>query len=69
MKPPVHEARRLRRRVRKLSEDVRFFGFTRFDFAGSRVNSDSPLHLKNSGTFFGVGIVWTLGRSSARAVD
>jgi len=54
---------------RKLSEDVRFFGFTRFDFAGSGVNSDSPLHLKNSGTFFGVGIVWTLGRSSARAVD
>ena len=54
---------------RKLTEDLRFFGFTRLDFAGSGVNSDSPLHLKDSGTAVGVGLVWTLGRSSARAMD
>lgn len=54
---------------RKLTEDVRFFGFTRLDFAGSGVNSDSPLHLKNSGASIGVGLVWTLGRSGERAAD
>lgn len=54
---------------RKLTEDVRFFGFTRLDFAGSGVNSDSPLHLKNNGASIGMGLVWTLGRSSERAAD
>ncbi|MFN0159888.1 MAG: MipA/OmpV family protein [Burkholderiales bacterium] len=53
----------------RISQDVRFFGFTRFDFAGAGVNSDSPLHLKDRGASVGVGLVWTLGRSSAKAVD
>ena len=54
---------------RKLTEDVRMFVFTRIDFAGSGVNSDSPLHLKDSGVSIGLGLVWTLGRSSQKAVD
>lgn len=54
---------------RKLTDDVRFFGFTRLDFAGSGANSDSPLHLKDRGTSIGVGLVWTLGRSGEKAVD
>ena len=54
---------------RKLTNDIRLFAFTRVDFAGSGANSDSPLHLKDSGTSFGLGLVWTLGRSSEKAAD
>jgi outer membrane scaffolding protein for murein synthesis (MipA/OmpV family) len=53
----------------KLTEDIRLFAFTRYDFAGSGANTDSPLHIKNSGASFGLGGVWTLGRSSQRASD
>ena len=54
---------------RKLTDDVRLFAFTRLDFAGSGVNRDSPLHVKDRGTVFGLGLVWTLGRSSEKAAD
>lgn len=54
---------------RKLTDDLRLFAFTRVDFAGSGANSDSPLHLKDSGASIGLGLVWTLGRSSQKAVD
>jgi MipA family protein len=53
----------------KLTEDIRLFAFTRYDFAGSGANTDSPLHIKNGGASFGLGGVWTLGRSSQRASD
>jgi len=49
----------------KFNKDVRFFAFTRTDFAGKGVNSDSPLHLKDQGTSVGLGAIWTLGRSAA----
>jgi MipA family protein len=55
--------------TRKLTDDVRLFAFTRVDFPGSGANKDSPLHLKNTGTSYGLGIVWTLGRSSQKAAD
>ncbi len=48
----------------KLNKDVRLFGFTRYDFTGSGANKDSPLHIKNGGASFGLGAVWTIGRSS-----
>ena len=54
---------------RKLTEDMRLFAFTRLDFAGSGANSDSPLHLKDTGASVGLGLVWTLGRSREKAVD
>lgn len=54
---------------RKLTDDVRVFASTRIDFAGSGANSDSPLHLKDRGVSFGLGLVWTLGRSSQKAAD
>ena len=54
---------------RKLTDDVRLFAFTRLDFAGSGVNRDSPLHVKDRGTVLGLGLVWTLGRSSEKAAD
>jgi outer membrane scaffolding protein for murein synthesis (MipA/OmpV family) len=53
----------------RLTDDIRLFTFTRYDFAGSSANSDSPLHIKNSGASFGLGAVWTLGRSSQKASD
>ena len=51
----------------KLNNDVRLFGFTRYDFSGSSANKDSPLHVKNGGASFGLGAVWTIGRSSEMA--
>jgi hypothetical protein len=47
-----------------LSKDLRVFGLTRFDAAHWGVNSSSPLHVKNSGVTVGMGLVWTLGRST-----
>ena len=48
----------------KLNSDVRMFAFSRTDFSGNGVNSDSPLHLKERGTALGLGVIWTIGRSS-----
>ena len=53
----------------KLNSDVRMFAFTRTDFSGKGVNSDSPLHLKERGTATGLGVIWTLGRSSQLVND
>jgi MipA family protein len=53
----------------RLTDDVRLFAFTRYDFAGSGANRDSPLHLQSGGVSYGLGAVWTLGRSSQRATD
>jgi outer membrane scaffolding protein for murein synthesis (MipA/OmpV family) len=33
----------------KLNSDVRMFAFSRTDFSGKGVNTDSPLHLKERG--------------------
>ena len=53
----------------RLTDDIRLFTFTRYDFAGNGANRDSPLHIKNSGSSFGLGAVWTLGLSSQKASD
>ncbi len=53
----------------KLNEDVRMFAFSRTDFSGRSVNSDSPLHLQERGTTLGLGIIWTIGRSSQMVND
>jgi outer membrane scaffolding protein for murein synthesis (MipA/OmpV family) len=53
----------------KLTNDIRLFAFTRYDFAGRGANTESPLHIKNGGASFGLGGVWTLGRSSQKASD
>ena len=47
-----------------INKDVRVFGLTRLDAANAGVNSSSPLHVKNSGFTVGMGLVWTLGRST-----
>ena len=53
----------------RLNEDVRMFAFSRTDFAGKGANSSSPLHLQNRGTSVGLGLIWTLGRSSQLVND
>jgi outer membrane scaffolding protein for murein synthesis (MipA/OmpV family) len=53
----------------RLNEDVRMFAFSRTDFAGKGVNSSSPLHLQDRGTSVGLGLIWTLGRSSQLVND
>jgi len=53
----------------KLNSDVRMFAFSRTDFSGNGVNSDSPLHLQERGTALGLGVIWTMGRSSQLVND
>jgi len=53
----------------KLNEDVRMFAFSRTDFSGKGVNSDSPLHLQERGATLGLGLIWTIGRSSQMVND
>ncbi|MFC3148715.1 MipA/OmpV family protein [Piscinibacterium candidicorallinum] len=51
---------------KRLNPDWSVFGFVRYDYTGGAANTDSPLHLKNGGTAAGVGVAWTIGRSSER---
>ena len=52
---------------KSLGPDVRVFGYARMDYYGLSANTGSPLHLQNSSPSLGLGLVWTLGRSEARA--
>jgi outer membrane scaffolding protein for murein synthesis (MipA/OmpV family) len=54
---------------RKLDSDVRMFAFSRTDFSGNGVNRDSPLHLQERGITSGLGVIWTIGRSSQLVND
>ncbi|TFW24183.1 MipA/OmpV family protein [Massilia arenosa] len=51
----------------KVSEDVRVFAYTRYENYSASANKASPLYLKSSGTSAGIGLLWTLGRSSTPA--
>jgi MipA family protein len=53
----------------RLGNDVRLFAFARHDLSGNSANRDSPLHLTNGGTSYGLGFVWTIGRSSTMSAD
>jgi outer membrane scaffolding protein for murein synthesis (MipA/OmpV family) len=53
----------------KLNSDVRMFAFSRTDFSGNGVNRESPLHLQDRGTALGLGVIWTVGRSSQLVND
>lgn len=52
-----------------INKDVRIFGLTRFDAANLGVNNRSPLHVNNEGVTWGVGLVWTWGRSARQESD
>lgn len=55
--------------ARKLSPDVRFFGFLRYESYAGAANRDSPLMKKPTGASIGFGLAWTLARSAAPAHD
>ena len=52
---------------RRIDQDVRVFGYLRFESYKGAANRDSPLHVKDSGVSGGVGVMWTFKRSAARA--
>ena len=52
-----------------ITPDVRVFGFVRFESYSGAANLASPLHLASSGSSVGIGIAWTLGRSTQPATN
>lgn len=54
---------------RRLTPDMRVFGFARVDSVAGAANEDSPLVRRTNGVSVGVGLIYTLKRSEARAVD
>lgn len=53
--------------ARKLNPDLRVFGFVRYESYANAANRDSPLMLKQTGASAGIGIAWTLRRSTRLA--
>lgn len=53
--------------TRRINEDLRVFGFLRYESYKGAANRESPLHVKDSGVSGGVGIAWTFKRSGRRA--
>jgi outer membrane scaffolding protein for murein synthesis (MipA/OmpV family) len=51
----------------KVNPDVRAFAFVRLDSYAGNANRESPLFRKDVGASAGVGLAWTLARSSKRA--
>jgi outer membrane scaffolding protein for murein synthesis (MipA/OmpV family) len=51
----------------RVNPDVRVFGFVRLDSYAENANRDSPLFEKNAGVSAGVGLAWTLARSTRSA--
>lgn len=54
---------------RKLNDDLRLFGFVRYETYSGAANRDSPLMKKNTGSSAGIGLAWTLRRSERRAAN
>jgi outer membrane scaffolding protein for murein synthesis (MipA/OmpV family) len=54
---------------KKMNQDLRVFGFVRFESYAGATNRDSPLFLAANGAGIGVGLNWTLGRSASRVPD
>ena len=54
---------------RQLTPDMRVFGFARLENVAGAANRDSPLVRRTNGVSVGVGLIYTLKRSDARAVD
>jgi len=52
---------------RRLDEDIRLFGYLRFETYKGAANRDSPLHVKDGGVSGGLGVMWTFKRSGRRA--
>lgn len=54
---------------RSLGRDLSIFGFVRLESVAGAANRNSPLVRRDSGVAGGVGLVWTLARSTRPATD
>lgn len=54
---------------RNLGPDVRVFTYVRMESYAGSANTASPLYQQSNGTSAGLGLLWTLGRSTAKAAD
>jgi len=55
--------------ARVVNRDLRVYGFLRAENYGAGANRNSPLHLRDNGVSAGVGLSWTIKRSTALASD
>jgi MipA family protein len=55
--------------AKSLHPDLRVFGFVRLESYAHSANQTSPLYLQTTGTSIGMGLSWTLGRSTELARD
>jgi outer membrane scaffolding protein for murein synthesis (MipA/OmpV family) len=55
--------------TRRVHPDLRLFGFVRYESYAGAANRDSPLMKRATGSSAGLGLAWTLGRSTSRAHD
>ena len=55
--------------TKRMTPDLRVFGFTRYETYAGAANLDSPLHLRSNGLSTGLGVMWIFGRSEERAQD
>jgi outer membrane scaffolding protein for murein synthesis (MipA/OmpV family) len=55
--------------TKKLTQDLRVFGFARWETYAGAANQNSPLMLQTTGSSVGIGLNWTLGRSESRVSD
>lgn len=53
----------------QIDRDWRVFGYARWDSVAGAANRDSPLVERRGGATVGVGLSWTIGRSSRPGVD
>lgn len=54
---------------RLVNDDVRVFGFARYETYAGAANRDSPLMKRSTGASAGIGVAWTLGRSARLAAS
>ena len=55
--------------AKSLTRDLRVFAFARHENYQGSANRNSPLYLQTTGNSAGLGLMWTLGRSSEMAKD
>lgn len=53
----------------RLGPDITLFAYVRYALHNGAANQASPLFAQNHGTSAGIGMAWTLGRSTARAEE
>ena len=55
--------------AKSIGPNLRVYGLARYESYAHSANQSSPLYLQTAGTSIGVGVSWTLGRSTTMARD